>query len=87
MTFSLVPGIDENIIQIYNDKDIELFRKIFIDITLEYCQSISQSKKHYLIPKVTKSGLKSRFLLISFTNSYLVIGTSEVKLGKPPSLF
>ena len=85
-TFSFVFGVDENIIQIYNDKDIELFRKDLIDIALEGYRSVGQSKRYYLILKVAVSGLEGSFPLISFANSHLVIGIGEVKLDKSPSL-
>ena len=84
VAFALIFGIDEDIIQIYNDKDIELFRKDIIDISLECCQSNSQSKKHYLIFEVTISGPENSLPLISFANSHPVMGTGEVELGKPP---
>ena len=86
MAFSLVLSVDKGVIQIYNAKDIKFFCKDFTDIALECCQSVGQSKKHYLILKVTVSGLESRFSLISLVNSYPVIGISEVKLVKLPSL-
>ena len=84
VAFALILDVDENIIQIHNDEDIELFRKDFIDVTLECCRSVGQSKRYYLILKVAVSGPKNSLLLISFTNPHLVIGTGEVKLGKPP---
>ena len=82
VTFSLVFGVDEDIIHIHNDEDIEFFRKDLIDIVLECCQSVGQSKKHYLILKVAVSGLESSLLLISFANSHPVVGTGELELGK-----
>ena len=86
MVFSLVLSIDEDIIQIHNDENMELFCKDLIDIALEYCWSVGQSKRHYLTLEVTVSGPKSSFLLISFTNSHLVVNIGEVELGKLPSL-
>ena len=83
IAFSLVFGIDEDIIQIHNDKNIKFFREDLIDVALECCQSISQSKKHYLIFEVAVSSPKNSFLFISFASSHLVIGISEVELGKP----
>ena len=70
----------------YNNKDIKLFCKDLINIALENCRSVGQSKRYYLILKVTLFGLESRFPLIFFTNSHPMIGTGEIKLGKPPSL-
>ena len=84
--FLFVLRVNKNIIQIHNDKVIKLFHKNLIDIALDYCQSIGQSKKHYLILKIVVSGPESSFPLISFANSYPVINTGEVELSKLPSL-
>ena len=86
MAFALILDVDENIIQIHNDKDIKLFREDLIDIALEYCRSVGQSKRHHLIFEVAISGSESSLLLISFANSHPVIGTGKVELGKPPCL-
>ena len=86
VVFSLVFSVDEDIIQIHNDKDMKFFCKNFINVALEYCQSISQSKKDYLIFKIAVFGLESSLSLIFFANSYPVIGISEVKLDKLPCL-
>ena len=86
MAFSFVFGVDKDIILIHNDKNMELFRKNFMNIALKCCQSVDQSKRHYLIFEVTVFGAKNSFPLIFFANFYLVIGTGEVKLGKLPSL-
>ena len=86
MAFSLIFGVDDDIIQIYNNKDIKLFRKDLIDVALECCRSISQSKKHHLIFEMTVSGPESSLSLISFANSHPVICTGKVKLGKSPRL-
>ena len=86
VAFSFVFGIDEDIIQIYNYKDIEFFSKDLIDIALECCRSVGQSKRHYLILEVTVSSPESSFPLISFANSLPVVGTDEVELGKSPCL-
>ena len=40
VAFSLVFSVDENIIQIHNDKDIKFFRKDLIDVALECCRSV-----------------------------------------------
>ena len=84
VAFALILGVDENIIQINNDKDIEFFCEDLIDVALECCRSIGQSKKYYLILKVVVSGPESSFPLISFVNSHPVIGTMKTKLGKLP---
>ena len=86
VAFSLVFGIDEDIIKIHNDKDIKFFCKDLIDVALECYQSVSQSKKHHLILKMVVSSPESSLLLISFANSYPVIGIGDVELGKLSSL-
>ena len=86
MAFSLIFGLDKDIIQIHNDKDIKFFCKDFINVALEFYQSVNQSKRHHLILKVAISGLENSLSLISFANSYPVVGTGEVKLSKPPCL-
>ena len=86
VTFAFIFAVDKDIIQIHNDKNIEFFHENLIDVGLEYCQSNGQSKKHYLIFEVAVSGLESSLPLIFFANFHPVIGTSEVKLGKPPCL-
>ena len=84
VAFALIFGVDEDIIQIHNDKDIELFREDLIDVALECYWSVGQSKRHHLIFEVAVSGPESSLPLISFANSHPVIGTGEVELGKPP---
>ena len=67
VAFAFILGVDENIIQIHNDEDIKLFRKDLIDVGLEYCRSVGQSKRYYLILEVAISGLENSLPLISFT--------------------
>ena len=86
MTFFFNFDIDKNVIKIHNNKNIKFFCKDLINIALESCQNIDQPKKHYLIFEITISNLKSYFLFISFPNSYLMIDTYEIILGKPSSL-
>lgn len=44
---------DEYIVQIYNNKDIKLFGKNFVNIFLKACWYICQSKRYYLVLKVS----------------------------------
>ena len=86
VTIFFVLTIDKDIIKIHNNKDIKLFYKDLVNIALEGCQSIGQSKKHYLILKMAVSSSESSFLLIFFANSHPVIGIGNVELGKSPGL-
>ena len=61
VAFSFILSIDKDIIKIYNDKYIELFRKNLIDIALEYYQSVAQSKRHHLSKKPFSTLLPCKF--------------------------
>ena len=84
--FFFIFGINKNVIQIYNNKNIQFFRKNLVNIALKGYQNVDQPKKQYLILKMTISSLKSYFSLIFFTNIYLMIGTYKVELDKLLSL-
>ncbi len=86
MTLYFIFGVDKNVIQVYNDKNIKLFCKNYIDIFLKNDWYISQSKKYYLIFKAVILDPKNCLLFITFSDLYLMIGNNEVKLGKPPCL-
>ena len=61
-------NIDPNIIQIYNNKNIKIFYKKFIDIVLKYSQSIKKTKKYNLIFKIIIFDPKSYFSFFTFIN-------------------
>ena len=82
MTLPWIFGIDKNIIQINNEKDIELLSQDFIDIALEASWHVGQTKRHYLILKMTVSSLKSRLLFVTFFDPHLVMGTNQIQLCK-----
>ena len=71
-------NIDQDIIQIHYNKNIKLFSKDLVNIALKISQCIRKTKEYDLILKVTISNTKDRFSLITFLNSYLVIGTSKI---------
>lgn len=79
-------GVDQNIVKIYNNKDIKFFYQNLVDITLKTCRNIRQAKQHDLVLKIAIPGLKSRFLFVSFSNLHLMICTGQVKLCKIFSL-
>ena len=77
ITLTQIFDIDENIIQINNKKNIELFDQDFINIILKTCQSIKQLKKHHLILKIAILGAKNYCLPVNFVDSHLMVGTSK----------
>ena len=78
MAVFVIISIDENVIYIYNNKDIKLLSRNLIDISLEAYWCICQFKKHYLVFKAAISNLEFCHLFVFFTDFYLIIYTSKV---------
>lgn len=64
MWLAKVFDIDQNIVQIYNDKDIKLLYKNLIDIVLKVSKSIRKSKKYDLVLKIVVLSPKAIFYLL-----------------------
>lgn len=79
-------NVHQDVIWVNNKKDNELFRSDFVDISLQTCYSIQETKQHQFILKITITGAKNCFLLIFFVNSYSIVYTCQVKLDKLHSL-
>ncbi len=75
-------SIDQDVIQIYYNKDIKFFNKDLVDVILKTGQYIRKTKGHDLVLKITVSDIKGRLPLIIFSNSHLIISTSEIQMGK-----
>ncbi len=75
-------SIDQDIVQVYYNKDIKLFSENLIDVVLKADGCVRQAKEHYLVLKVAVSGMKGCLLLITFSNLCLMVNTSEIQLGK-----
>ncbi len=86
IVFFFIFGIDKDIIQVYNNKNIKLLYQDLIDISLKYSWYIDQLKSHYLIFKIALVGSESCLLFIVFLNLHSMINISEIKLGKISSL-
>ena len=82
MSLAWIFGIDENVIEINNDKDIEFFGHDLVDIVLEAGRYVGQHKKHYLVLKVAVSSPESYFLFIALFYPHPMVSTCEVKLGE-----
>ena len=52
MAIFFIINVDEDIVQLYNNKNVELFGKNLVNISLKVWQYVCQSEKHYLIFKV-----------------------------------
>ena len=75
-------SIDQDIVQVYNNKDIKFLGWDLIDITLEGSRRVRETKRYDLILKVAISSLKSRFLLVTFSDSHLMVCVGYIELGE-----
>ncbi len=86
MAFSFIFSINENVIQVYNNEDIELFYQNLVNIALISGWYIGQAKRHYLILEIAIMGPKGHLLFITFSDPHSMIGISEIELGETSSL-
>lgn len=73
MELARIFSIDQNIFQIYNNKNIKLFDKDLIDIALKSGRNIKKFEKHDLILKITILSSKNNLLFVVFIDFYLII--------------
>lgn len=69
-------SVNQDIIQLHNDKNIRLFSENLINVSLKTDEGVRQVKKYDLVLKMTVSCLKCDFLFVTFANRYPVISTS-----------
>ena len=86
MFFTFPFDIDKDIIKVYYYENIKLLCQDLIDVALEYDWYIGQSKKHHLVLEIAIAAPKGRFPFIVFHDPHLIVGVSEIQLGKTLSL-
>ncbi len=74
MLFSLVFGVDNNVIEIYNNKNVKFFYQDLIDIVLKCGWYVGQVKRYYLVLEVAIPGPKGCLLFMAFSDPHLMIG-------------
>ncbi len=84
--FAFALGVDEDVIEVYYHKNVKLLCQDLVDIALKHSRRIGQSKRHDLIFEVTIAGPEGRFSFIAFLDSHLMVGISQIELGKTLSL-
>ena len=85
MKLSCILNIEQDIVQIYYNKNIKPFSKNLVNIALKTGGYIGEVEGYYLVLKMAISGTKSRLLFVTFLNPHLMIGMSQVQLDKPLS--
>lgn len=71
-------NVDRNFVQIYYNKDIELFNFDFINISLKISRNIRKSKRYNLILNMGIPDLKSSLLLFTFLNPHPMMTTCHI---------
>lgn len=82
MTLIRILGINQDIVQIYKDKDIKFFSRNFFNVTLKDDRSIKVAKRRNLALKVAIPSLKSRFPYVFLLNLHLVIRVYQIQLDE-----
>ena len=82
MTLAFIFGINEDVIQVNNNKDIKFFGQNLIDVALEAGRSVEKTKTHHLIFEVAVSNSEGDLPLIAFSYPHLVVSTGQVQLSE-----
>src|SRR5882724_5258103 len=85
--FRNVVGIDENVVQIYDDNDVNHIHKDVIHKSLKSCQSISKPFRHYQPFKGTVTGPEGGLPFISGCDPNKMVCMPEVDFGVDPCFY
>ena len=86
MSLAWILGIDQNIIQIHDNKNFQLFSQNLLDVSLKVGQSVKKTKKHDLIFEMTISSSERRLPFVAFTNPHPIIVICQILYNKFLSL-
>ena len=74
--------VNQNVIKVYNEKNIKYFYQNFVDVTLKAGRNIKKIEKYNIVLKILISCLESYFLLVILSNSYLINNICQIQLIK-----
>ena len=66
MSLARILGVDKNVIEVNNDKDIEFLGQDLVNIALKASWYVGQPKRHYLVLEVAVSSPEGCLLFIAF---------------------
>ncbi len=75
-------NIDQDVVQIYYNKDIKLSRKNLVDVALKTSRYIGKAIMYYLVLEVAVFSAENRLLHVTFSDSHPMIGTIEFQVDK-----
>lgn len=73
---------NEDVIQVYDNENVQLFGQNLVDLTLKTGRYIEKPKGHDLMLEIAVPGPEGGFPVIAFSNSHPVVGVGEVQLSK-----
>ena len=73
MTLTGVFVINQNVIEVYDDKNIEFFHLDFVDVSLKAGGVVGKTEKYDLVFKIAVPHLEGCFSLVTLPNSYSMI--------------
>ena len=82
VTLAGVFGVNQNVIEVHNDKNIKFFHQDFVDVSLEAGGGIRKTEKHDLILKMAILRLECYFPLVTLPNFHLIICVYQVQPSK-----
>ncbi len=74
--------INQNVVQIHNNKDVKMIDKDLVHIALKTDQSVRKFKKHNLVLKITVLSSKTGLLFVTFSNFYPIVGIGQDQLDE-----
>src|SRR5271167_1422208 len=75
-------GEDKDVIQVNDDKDIQVVPEHIIHEMLEDCRGIGEAKRHHKVLKMAITGAEGSFPLIPRANPNKVVSPMKVNLGE-----
>ena len=73
MTLAGICCLNQDVIEVHNDKKIKFFHQDFVDIFLKAGGGVGKTESHDLILEIAVLRLESCFPLVIFLNSHLMI--------------
>ena len=82
MSLAWVFGVDKDVIEVNNDKDIEFLGQDLINVALKAGWGVGQPKRHYLVLEVAVLSPESRLPFIALFYPHPMVSTREIELGE-----
>ena len=78
VTLAGVFGVNHDVIEVHDNKNIKFFRYDCVDISLEAAEGVGKTEKHDLILEMVIPRSESCFSLVTLPNSHLMICVCQV---------